>query len=57
MSANVSLFVDDLIPLDGTWDGFAEAQFHCDGVLASLTAASIVLDMNDGETCEDLQDP
>lgn len=56
MAADVSLSDDDLIPPDGTWDGFAEVQFHRDGVLALLTAALIVLDLNDGDICEDLQD-
>lgn len=56
MAADVSLFDDDLIPPDDTWDGFAEVQLHRDGVLALLNAEWIVLDMNDDDICEDLQD-
>ena len=35
MAADVSLSDDDLIPPDGTWDGFAEVQSYRDGVLAN----------------------
>lgn len=56
MAADVSVFDDDLILPDDTWDGFAEVQLHRDGVLALLNAESIVLDMNDDDICEDLQD-